>query len=176
AGRAAGPPRLSAASPPALRLERSLYLLLELLPRSRAVHVPVIAAVNIIDELVGPSARLDLAGLSAAVGCHFIGVSAKTGEGLDRLRATLDHLDREPPWDDRCVVPGSIEERKQLAHRLSRAYGPKDDVLLKSQERMDRWFLSTWLGLPVFAVVMAVLFQAIFTWAAPLMSLVKDGV
>ena len=160
----------------ATRLERSLYLLLELLPRARAVHVPVIAAVNVIDELVGPSARLDLPGLSAAVGCHFIGVSAKTGEGLDRLRGTLDHLDREPPWDERCVVPGSIEERKRLARRLSRAYGPRDDVLLRSQERIDRVFLSTWLGLPVFAVVMAVLFQANFTWAAPLMALVKDGV
>ncbi|MGZ5956812.1 MAG: ferrous iron transporter B [Myxococcaceae bacterium] len=160
----------------ATRLERSLYLLVELLPRSRAAHVPVIAAVNIIDELVGPSARLDLPGLSAALGCHFIGVSAKTGQGLDELRTTLHHLDREAPWDERCAVPGSIEDRKHLAHRLSRAYGPRDDVLLRSQERLDRVFLSTWLGLPVFGLVMAVLFQAIFTWAAPLMALVKDGI
>ena len=160
----------------ATRLERSLYLLLELLPRARAVHVPIIAAVNIIDELVGPSARLDLPGLSAALGCHFIGVSAKTGQGLDALRATLHHLEREAPWDERCVDPGTIEDRKHLAHRLSRAYGPRDDVLLRSQEKLDRVFLSTWLGLPVFGLVMAVLFQAIFTWAAPLMALVKDGV
>ncbi|MGZ6076385.1 MAG: ferrous iron transporter B, partial [Myxococcaceae bacterium] len=132
--------------------------------------------VNIIDELVGPSARLDLPGLSAALGCHFIGVSAKTGQGLDELRTTLHHLDREAPWDERCAAPGSIEDRKHLAHRLSRAYGPRDDVLLRSQERLDRVFLSTWLGLPVFGLVMAVLFQAIFTWAAPLMALVKDGI
>jgi ferrous iron transport protein B len=160
----------------ATRLERSLYLLLELLPRARAVHVPVIAAVNVIDELVGPSARLDLLGLSSSVGCHFIGVSAKTGQGLDQLRATLHHLDREPPWDERCVVPASIEERKRLGRRLTRAHGPRGDVLLRSQERLDRVFLSTALGLPVFLVVMAVLFQAIFTWAAPLMDLVKTGV
>ena len=160
----------------ATRLERSLYLLLELLPRAHAVHLPVIAAVNIIDELVGPSARLDLAGLSAAVGCHFIGVSAKTGQGLDTLRGTLNHLEREAAGDERYVVPASIEERKRLARQLSRSYGPRDDVLLKSQERLDRVFLSTSLGLPVFLLVMAVLFQAIFTWAAPLMALVKDGV
>jgi ferrous iron transport protein B len=160
----------------ATRLERSLYLLLDLLPRARAAHVPVIAAVNIIDELVGPSARLDLPGLSGAVGCHFIGVSAKTGQGLEELRSTLHHLDREAPWPDRCVDPGSIEDRKAVAHRLSRAYGPRDDVLLKSQERLDRVLLSTSLGLPIFAVVMAVLFQAIFTWAQPLMTLVRDGV
>lgn len=160
----------------ATRLERSLYLLLELLPRARAVHVPVIAAVNVIDELVGPSARLDLAGLSSALGCHVIGVSAKTGQGLDELRSTLHHLDREPPWDERCVTPGSIEDKKRTAKQLTRAYGPRDDVLLRSQERLDRVFLSTGFGLPVFFVVMAVLFQAIFTWAAPLMALVKAGV
>ena len=160
----------------ATRLERSLYLLLELLPRARAVHVPVIAAVNIIDELVGPSARLDVAGLSSSLGCHFIGVSAKTGQGLDELRSTLDHLEREAPWDERCVEPGSIEDKKRITKRLTRAYGPRDDVLLRSQERLDRVFLSTGFGLPVFLAVMAVLFQAIFTWAAPLMALVKDGV
>jgi len=160
----------------ATRLERSLYLLLELLPRARAAHVPVIAAVNIIDELVGPSARLDLPGLSTAAGCHFIGVSAKTGQGLEQLRSTLHHLDREPPWDERCVDPGSIEDRKAIARRLARAYGPRQDVLLKSQERLDRVLLSTTLGLPIFAVVMAVLFQAIFTWAQPLMTLVKEAV
>src|SRR5215471_1218025 len=160
----------------ATRLERSLYLLLELLPRAHAAHVPVIAAVNVIDELVGPSARLDIPGLSAALGCHVIGISAKTGQGLDELRSTLQHLDREPPWDERCAVPASIEEKKSTAKRLTRAYGPRDDVLLKSQERLDRVFLSTTLGLPAFLVVMAILFQAIFTWAAPLMAMVRDGV
>jgi len=160
----------------ATRLERSLYLLLELLPRARAAHVPCIAAVNVIDELVGPSARLELPGLSTALGCHVIGISAKTGQGLDELRTTLHHLDREPPWDERCAVPASIEEKKNVAKRLTRAYGPKDDVLLRSQERLDRVFLSTSLGLPVFFVVMAILFQAIFTWATPLMNLVRDGV
>jgi ferrous iron transport protein B len=160
----------------ATRLERSLYLLLELLPRAHAAHVPVIAAVNVIDELVGPSSRLDVPGLTAALGCHFIGVSAKTGQGLDELRSTLDHLNREAPGAERFVVPASIEEKKRTAKQVSRAYGPRDDVLLKSQERLDRVFLSTALGLPVFLLVMAILFQAIFTWAAPLMALVRDGV
>ena len=75
----------------ATRLERSLYLLLELLPRARKAHVPVIAAVNILDEVVGAGAHIDLPGLTAAVGCPCIGVSAKTGQGLDLLRAALAH-------------------------------------------------------------------------------------
>jgi ferrous iron transport protein B len=160
----------------ATRLERSLYLLLELLPRARAVQVPVIAAVNILDEVVGKGARIDVDGLSSALGCQFVGVSAKTGEGLDRLRATLQHPDKGPPPVAPSAERGSIEDRKLLARRLAHAYGPVGDVLLKSQERLDRLFLSTSLGLPVFALVMAVLFQAIFTWAAPLMAAVRAGI
>src|SRR3974390_2063504 len=49
--RAPPKPRPPLCPPPPPRLERSLYLLLELLPRARAVHVPVVAAVNVIDEL-----------------------------------------------------------------------------------------------------------------------------
>jgi len=160
----------------ATRLERSLYLLLELLPRAQAAKVPVVAAVNIVDELVGVSARLDVAGLGSALGCHFIGVSAKTGQGLDELRATLDHLDHEAPPDPRCAEPASLEDRKRLARRLARSYGPGDDVLLRSQERLDRIFLSGTFGFLIFAAVMTVLFQAIFTWAAPIMNLVRTGV
>jgi len=44
------------------------------------------------------------------------------------------------------------------------------------QERLDRIFLSTGWGLPIFFAVMVVLFQAIFTWAAPLMAAVRVGV
>jgi ferrous iron transport protein B len=160
----------------ATRLERSLYLLLELLPRARAVQVPVIAAVNILDEVVGQGSRIDVDGLSTAVGCRFIGVSAKTGEGLDRLRATLQHPEKGPPGEAQPAERGSIEDRKLVARRLARAYGPVGDVLLKSQERLDRLFLSRSFGLPVFAVIMAVLFQAIFTWAAPLMAAVRVGI
>src|SRR5262249_56046460 len=88
----------------------------------------------------------------------------------------VDHVDGEQWWDEGWAVPASIEEKKSTAKRLTRAFGPRDDVLLKSQERLDRVFLSTSLGLPVFFAVMAILFQAIFTWAAPLMTLVRDGV
>ena len=160
----------------ATRLERSLYLLLELLPRARAAHVPVIAAVNVLDEVVGAGARVDVAGLTAEVGCPFIGVSAKTGEGLEALRAALDRPAASGTPSPEISAATTVEERKRLARSLNRAHGPRADVLLRSQERLDRVFLSTTWGLPVFLVVMAILFQAIFTWAAPLMAAVRIGV
>jgi len=162
----------------ATRLERSLYLLLELVTRARAAGVPLLAAVNIIDEVVSRGARVDVQGLERAVGCDVVAVSAKTGEGLDRLRAVLDRWHgRLPPHPPAPAPPPStVEERRALAARLARAHGPSADVLLRSQERLDRLFLSPWLGIPLFAVVMTVLFQAIFTWAAPAMALVRRAV
>jgi len=157
----------------ATRLERSLYLLLELLPRARKAHVPVIAAVNILDEVVGAGAHIDLPGLTAAVGCPCIGVSAKTGQGLDLLRDALAHPEEIAGPAGELDGAATVEERKRIARQLNRAHGPPGDVLLRSQERLDRLFLSTRLGLPVFVLVMAVLFQAIFTWAAPLMNAVR---
>jgi ferrous iron transport protein B len=158
----------------ATRLERSLYLLLELLVRARANSVPILAAVNIIDEVVSRGAHVDVQGLRRALGCDVLAISAKTGEGLDALRTVLAgwHETRQVEATGGPVA-GSLEERKRMAADLARRYGPSADVLLRSQERLDRVFLSPWLGLPVFVAVMAVLFQAIFTWAAPVMALVR---
>jgi ferrous iron transport protein B len=161
----------------ATRLERSLYLLLELLVRARVNSVPILAAVNIIDEVVSRGAHVDVQGLQRALGCDVLAISAKTGEGLDALRAVLAgwHKTRqvEAPGEP---AAGSLEERRRMAADLARRYGPSADVLLRSQERLDRVVLSPWLGLPVFVAVMAVLFQAIFTWAAPVMALVRRAI
>jgi ferrous iron transport protein B len=162
----------------ATRLERSLYLLLELVARARAASVPLLAAVNIIDEVVSRGAQVDVPGLERALGCQVVAVSAKTGEGLDRLRTVLDgwHGRVAPHPPALASSPSSVEDRRALATQLARAHGPSADVLLRSQERLDRLFLSPWLGIPLFALVMTVLFQAIFTWAAPVMALVRQAV
>src|SRR5262249_46780378 len=139
-------------------------------------HVPVIAAVNVLDEVVGAGTRIDLGGLTAEVGCPFIGVSAKTGEGMGALRAALTHPEVTAGASPEVAAASSVEDRKRVAHNLHRAHGPRGDVLLRSQERLDRIFLSTGWGLPIFFAVMVVLFQAIFTWAAPLMAAVRVGV
>ena len=55
-----------------------------------------------------------------------------------------------------------------LAHR----YGPKGDILIKTQNRLDGIFLDSVTGGIAFFVIMYLLFQSIFTWAAPLMDAV----
>jgi ferrous iron transport protein B len=56
------------------------------------------------------------------------------------------------------------------------AFGPKADILLLSQNRLDHFLLSGFWGGVAFFAIMTFLFQAIFTWASPLMDFVESGV
>lgn len=159
------------------RLERSLFLLLQLLPVAARAGVPVLVAANVVDEVAARGGRLDLPGLSKALGCPVQGVSARTGEGLDALRGTLTAWRAQPPRPSALAsAEGSVEVLKARARALAEAHGPAADALLQRQHRLDNLFLSPWLGPVVFLALMAVLFQSIFSWAAPLMDAVDWAV
>lgn len=165
----------------ATRLERSLYLLLQLVDVAKKTHCPLIAAVNVIDEIVGGQIKMDLLGLSKALGCSVVGVSAKKGSGLSQLKEiykklpsrNLENIPTEEVINlEQFNSTDEIIRLKTLAHELSKKYGPTNDVLLLSQHRLDNFFLSTWGGPLVFTALMLFLFQSIFSWAAPFM----DGI
>ncbi|MBF5043904.1 ferrous iron transporter B [Aggregicoccus sp. 17bor-14] len=162
----------------ATRLERSLYLLLQLLPEAVAARVPVLVLANVMDELVSRGARLDLEGLQAALGCPVLGISGRTGQGVPELQRALEswkdagHASRLLPTLT-PDAPSDVGALKARARALAQAHGPNADVLLKSQHRLDRFFLSSLGGPLAFLLLMAVLFQAVFSWAAPLMDAVE---
>ncbi|MCQ2793900.1 MAG: ferrous iron transport protein B [Bacilli bacterium] len=62
-------------------LERSLYLTTQLLE----LNTDVIVVVNMIDLLEKKGIKINLKGLSEAMGVTMVPVSAKTGDGIDRL-------------------------------------------------------------------------------------------
>jgi ferrous iron transport protein B len=136
--------------------------------------VPVLGVANVVDEVAARGGRLDLSGLSHALGCPVRGVSARTGEGLEELRRTLEEWCARPPRPSALASAGaSLQVLKERARALAGAHGPSTDALLRRQHRLDGLFLSPWLGPVVFLALMAVFFQAVFTWAAPLMDAVE---
>lgn len=171
----------------ATRLERSLYLLLQILPLARAARCQVIAVVNVIDELLLHASKVDTQALSQELGCPVIGISAKRGTGLDELKSQIASIVKDSPakLDAASDAAAAFEEietsklrsdlhtnlhaNKDRARYLAEKFGPQSDVLLKSQNRLDSFFLSSTGGMLVFFLMMLVLFQAIFSWASPLM-------
>ena len=159
----------------ATRLEKGLYFALQVIRECQKHNKPVLIAANMIDILKKHSMSLDTDGLSRTLGIPVLALSAKTGEGIEALHSELA---RGGPVLDDVSLPrfsdtGDLDLRN-LAHELSKLYGPKGDILISSQARLDGFFLHSWLGGIAFFLIMYLLFQSIFTWAAPAMDAVQQ--
>lgn len=157
----------------ATRLERSLYLLLQLLPEAANSKKPILVAVNIIDEVLSKGANVDTAGLAKELGIPMLPVSARTQQGISELRATL--LNFNSSFQNIKVIPTDLVATKQRAKDLAKRYGPSADVILRSQQKLDQFFLSSFGGPLVFFALMFLVFQSIFTGAAPIMKFLSES-
>jgi ferrous iron transport protein B len=101
-------------------------------------------------------------------------VSGRSGKNLDaitrRLRESLEE-EGEAPRAHLLDTPDEL--LRGSAHQLAHRYGPRGDVLIRSQARLDNFFLSSVTGGISFFVIMYLLFQSIFTWSAPAMDAVE---
>ena len=156
------------------RLERSLLLGLQAQAEAATVKKPIIFALNMMDEVKASKSTIDINELQKKLNSPVVGISAKTKFGLAELRTLVSKVVESPS----AYLPKKRgeEETKDLcgeARSLNREFGPKADVILKNQNRLDRFFLSSMIGGVVFSAVMIFMFQAIFTWAAPMMDFVE---
>ncbi len=160
----------------ATRLERSLYLFLQLRPRVLAAGKSLVFACNVLDEVIGRGQKIDLESLGKDLGVPVIGVSARRGLGLDKLRLAL----RTKPIGVQAMnalgSSASVDDLKRVASELARKRADSPDVLLLSQQKLDRLFLHPVGGPLAFIAIMGVLFQSIFTWSGPLMDAVSSGI
>ncbi len=158
----------------ATRLEKSLYFTLQVIRDCERHDKRVTVLANMIDVLDSHKLSLDVEQLARALQTTVLPVSARSGKGLEAVVADLEGVQvlREAgaggPWAD-----VSDEELRTTAHQLAHRFGPKGDVLILNQMRLDRIFLHSWIGGFAFFFIMYLLFQSIFTWAAPLMDAVE---
>lgn len=153
------------------RLEKSLYFALQVIRECGRAGKPVRVVANMMDVLAHHDIDIDLDALGEALGAPVLGVSARNGKGLAELESVAAEC-----LEVGCPPTPEREEPDLLlrgtAHQIARRFGPRGDVLLRTQNRLDAFFLHTAAGGVAFFFVMYLLFQSIFTWAAPAM----DGV
>lgn len=92
-------------------------------------------------------------------------------EFRDDLRCAREHLSRAGP------LP-ALEARSRYAwirELTSEAAGANAPSAVDASERLDRLLTHRVFGIVVFLAVMTIVFQSIFTWAEPLMSLVEEA-
>ncbi|MEH6584957.1 MAG: ferrous iron transporter B [Halioglobus sp.] len=159
----------------ATRLEKSLLFTLQVIRDCERNGKKITVLANMMDVLENHGLSLDVEGLSAALHTRVLPISARSGKGIaeviDELAAPLD----EPREPRAHLVDTPDVILRGEAHKLAHRYGPEGDVLVRSQNRLDSFFLHSFTGGISFFLIMYLLFQSIFTMAAPVMDAVEGS-
>jgi ferrous iron transport protein B len=156
------------------RLEKSLYFTLQVIRECEIHGKQVLVLANMMDVLEKHDITVDLAGLAAEIQAPVFPVSARTGKGVDAILAQVRHnIDNGKQGINAGIADSPDIILRGTAHQLAHKYGPKGDLLVKTQTSMDSFFLHTGFGGFAFFGIMYLLFQSIFTWAAPAMDAVE---
>ncbi|TCZ59689.1 ferrous iron transport protein B [Roseicella aquatilis] len=160
----------------ATNLRLNLNLLLEL----RRLNRPIILALNMMDVAEQRGCRIDVAALAAGLGVPVVptvairrGGTAGLLEQIDRLLPTLARQPGACDWAE----PSAGELRgfrrevdRILADSLLTAARPPELT-----RRIDRVLLHPLAGTLFLLLVLFLVFQAVFTWAATPMDLIDAG-
>lgn len=100
----------------ALNFKRNLYLFHQL----KDLELPIVLVVNMLDAGRKRGININLEKLATAVGCPVVGVSAKTGEGIDRLK---DVLLEEIPVSKANIASYCVDIDSELLHEKAKQQG-----------------------------------------------------
>jgi ferrous iron transport protein B len=171
-------------------LSRHLYLASEV----RQMGVPMIVALNMMDEARREGLTICLDTLGRELDTHVVPVSGRSGEGIDALRRAVAKLAAEPDGEKHRNHARNMTERLRCAacsscphtNRHTWACGvsamagmaandPGIDIDPKT-EKVDEVLTHPVLGVVAFALIMTGLFILIFQVAAYPMDWIDRGV
>lgn len=233
AGTKDGPAELAVVVLDATALERGLFLLLQILE----LNLPVVCAVNMLDEAERAGMKVDLEALSSWLGIPCIGIVAVKRKGLSELRAaiaaqarsmqggrwsfTLRHeleaalrltQDRVSPEIRKATIlwllladksqwpvllsPQLAESFAKVAEQLPTIDWSTELSIARYQfidrhvgkfvsgpegggrrltDRIDRALTHPLFGTIIFLGLMTLIFDALFSWSAPMMDFISGG-
>jgi ferrous iron transport protein B len=174
-GKLAGelPPDVVVAVADATNLRLVLRLILEL----KAVGRPMVLALNMYDIAQRQGLRIDLDGLARELGCPIVTTVATRKRGIEELVAKVDALVGEGAlgtanaW--REPTAGEIRDAHREAQRILKAHVRPPERPDTFTGKMDSVLLHPVVGLAILLALLFVMFQAVFTWATPVMDLIK---
>ncbi len=159
----------------ASQLLRQLRLVLQV----QHLGIPVLLVLNMHDEAQQRGIHVDLDGLAAYLEIPVLALSAKKGTGLNQIEPTLAsilsgltpkavhqgffaHL----PSEEALTLELSVLDRYIQVPRQADA-----DLT----ERLDRLFLHPWLGLPLFLLMLYLMFQGVYALGTPIQDVLASS-
>ncbi|KAF1697654.1 ferrous iron transporter B [Pseudoxanthomonas koreensis] len=151
----------------------NLRLHLRFVLEVRQMGKPMIVALNMSDAAARRGIAIDREALERELGVPVVETVAGRHhgaralvEGIDQLAAHL-HAPGVQLADDADL---HAETRRLLAATVS-----MPTRTAKVDDALDRWLLHPLFGLLTLAVVMFLIFQAVYAWATPMMDLIEAG-
>lgn len=149
----------------ATNLKLHLSLVLEMIELGR----PMLLVLNMMDEARRRGMQINTQKLSERLGVPVVETVAVRRSGIENLMNALDQGKYALPHTELTGLKGDAHQKVETLLNDVVQYVDQED---KRSDFLDKVFLHPVLGLVSLAVMMFIIFQAVFAWAAPFM----DGI
>ncbi|MBR5152745.1 MAG: ferrous iron transporter B [Clostridia bacterium] len=156
----------------ATNLSRSLFFTTQLLE----LGIPVVVALNKSDINKKKETDIDTAILAEKLGCPVVETVSTSADGLKTLMKTAakqkgriqtaPYIQKEIDVTDKCAVVAADRERFEFVNKIVEDV-ERRKVFTKDRnfaDKIDAVLINKWLGIPIFAVVMWLVFQISQVW------------
>lgn len=168
----------------ASNLSRSLFFTTQLLE----LGIPVVVALNKSDINEKKETVIDVKLLSQKLGCPIVNTVSTSGDGLKELIATAvksagktqssPYIHAYVDQTNKEAVLAADKERFEFVNSIVESVETRK-VLTKDfslSDKIDQILTNKWLGIPIFAVVMFLVFQISQVWVGePIATLLTSG-
>ncbi len=159
----------------ATNLSRSLFFTTQLME----LGIPIVVALNKSDINKKKDTKIDSAKLSERLGCPVIDTISTSSEGLANvIKAAVENVGKsqKAPYrqgdidlSDKSAVEAADRKRFEFVNRIVRDVETRK-VLTKdknSGDKIDAVITNKFIGIPIFAVVMFLVFEISQVWVGP---------
>lgn len=141
---------------------------------------PMVVAVNMMDAARRRGIEIDLDVLERELGVPVVPTVAVQSGGAKALVAALDADAARLPADGQAHASADAPDgHADALHARTRAIIERAVSMPRRtaaiDDALDRWLLHPVFGLVALAVVMFLIFQAVYAWATPVMDLIEAG-
>ena len=157
----------------------NLRLVLRLILELKAVGRPMVLALNMYDTAQRQGLRIDIEGLQRELECPIVTTVATRKRGIDDLTNQVENLiasgalSSANTWREPSA--SEIRDAHRDAQRILKAYVRPPERPDTLTGRIDAVLLHPVAGLAILLSLLFLMFQAVFTWAAPLMDGIDAG-
>lgn len=165
----------------------NLRLALRLVSELKAVGIPMVLALNMFDIVQHRAIVIDIDGLSRELAIPVVPTIALAHDGTLALLQQIDLLAQEAGTgpSERAATVQNNEWHSPDAGDIRNAHHRADEIITRYvtvppdgdrwTRRIDAVLLHPVAGIIVLLAVLFLIFQAVFSWAAPAMDLIKTS-